>query len=356
MRSKKHFGAALLGAALTLSACAAGAQDTATTPPAGSDPLYVANQVEATISVVDLASMEVVRTIDLQDLGFSATAKPHHIVVSRDGQHWFVSLIGENTVLKFDRGGNVVGRATFEVPGMMAEDAASGQLYVGRSMSAVNPPNRIGIIETGSMSVEELDVFFPRPHALAVKPGGRFVYSGSLAENRFMSIDVPEEAQELTTVDGPIHTFVQFAVSPDGNTMVASTQMTGKLFFYDVSDPMRPRMTGEVTVGGQVWHPLFTPDGDFVYVGSKGTNTITVVDARSRAISTQLRDERFSAPHGSAVSADGRYVFITQSATDADPGSPHGHTVAVIDTSTQELVRLIPVGQGPTGIGTRTAS
>lgn len=356
-------GAALLGAVLTFSACAAGAQNTSMAAPTGNERVYVANQGGATISVFDLTSMEVVQTIDLQQLGFSATAKPHHIVVDRDGAHWYVSLIGENTVLKFDRTGEIVGRATFEVPGMMAENVSGDQLFVGRSMSAVNPPRRIGVIEKSDMSVDEIDVFFPRPHALAVHPDGRHVFSASLAENRFVAIDVPEEAQELVSVDGPVHTVVQFAVSPDGNMLVASTQMTGLLLLYDVSDPMNPRRVGEVDVGGQVWHPLFTRDGNFVYVGSKGTNTITIIDTRAGTVAKVLRDEGISAPHGSALSADGRYVLITQSAMDMSGGDhagmdmgQGGNSVAVIDVASQEIVRFIDVGKEPSGIGTRPGS
>ncbi len=352
-------GAALLGAAFAITSCSGAGAPAGTASPSGGDRVYVANQVGATLSVLDIETLEVVQTIDLRELGFTANAKPHHIVVDPDGSHWYVSLIGENVVLKLDRAGRVVGRATFEVPGMLAEDGSGGRLYVGRSTSAVNPPRRIGIIRTSDMSIDELDVFFPRPHALAVHPDGRHVFSASLAENRFVSIDVPEENQALVSVDGPIHTFVQFAVSPDGRTLVVSTQMTGKLLFYDLADPMAPVLSGEVDVGGQVWHPLFTPDGRFVYVGSKGTNTISVVDAATRRVAKVLRDERISAPHGSAASPDGRYVFITNSGHDMMmPDAMHdgGSTVAVIDTRTQTIARFVSVGTGPTGIGTRPAS
>ncbi|MEE8267808.1 MAG: hypothetical protein V3R97_02745, partial [Gemmatimonadales bacterium] len=82
--------------------------------------LYVANQNSALVSVIDMASNTVVETVDLQALGFSATAKPHHVVVEPDGSAWYVSLIAENRVLKFDRDNQLVGQLEFERPGMMA--------------------------------------------------------------------------------------------------------------------------------------------------------------------------------------------------------------------------------------------
>ena len=74
---------------------------------------YVANQGAATVTVIDTETLEIVDVVDLTTLGFSANAKPHHIVVEPDGSHWYLSLIGENRVLKFDRGNELVGQAEF---------------------------------------------------------------------------------------------------------------------------------------------------------------------------------------------------------------------------------------------------
>ena len=55
-----------------------------------------------------------------------------------------------------------------ETPGMLALVPGGGQLVVSRSMSAVNPPKRVGLIRTSDMTGEEIDVLFPRPHPMAV--------------------------------------------------------------------------------------------------------------------------------------------------------------------------------------------
>ena len=62
---------------------------------------------------------------------------------------WYVTLIGANRVLKFDRSNRLVDSAVVEVPGLMAL-GADGTLYVGRSMNAVNPPQRIAPDRTGN--------------------------------------------------------------------------------------------------------------------------------------------------------------------------------------------------------------
>ncbi|HMB91556.1 MAG TPA: YncE family protein, partial [Rhodothermales bacterium] len=226
--------------------------------------LYVANQGEATVSVVDMSTNKVVETIDLKALGFSENAKPHHIAVEPDGSYWYLSMIGENKVLKFNRANELAGQTEFEVPGMLAVHPTDGKLMVGRSMSAVNPPQSIGIINRSDMSLEEISVLYPRPHALVVDPRGDYVYSASLAQNQIASVDAAEESVDLTSISGPVHTFVQFALSPDGNTMVATTELTGKLMIFDTSTPLQPVLVDSISVNAAPWHPVYSSDGQHV--------------------------------------------------------------------------------------------
>ena len=43
--------------------------------------LYVASQEAVTVAVIDMATNELVETVDLKALGFSPTAKAHHTAV-----------------------------------------------------------------------------------------------------------------------------------------------------------------------------------------------------------------------------------------------------------------------------------
>ena len=47
--------------------------------------LYAANQSVAVVSVIDMETNQVVRTVDLRDLGLPENAWPHHIAVEADG-------------------------------------------------------------------------------------------------------------------------------------------------------------------------------------------------------------------------------------------------------------------------------
>ena len=70
--------------------------------------VYVANQASGKVTVIDAATDSVVAVVDFTTLGFSAHPKPHHIVVEPDGSYWYVSLVGDNAVVKLDRSNHVV--------------------------------------------------------------------------------------------------------------------------------------------------------------------------------------------------------------------------------------------------------
>lgn len=329
--------------------------------------LYVPNQADATVSVVDVSTHEVVETVDLQDLGFPPDAKPHDVIGAPDGSAWYVSLIGSNTVLKFDARNEVVGRAETEVPGMMALSPDGTTLYVARSMSAVDPPERVGVIRTSDMSIEEVEVLLPRPHAIAAGPDAGFAHTASLAVNRMASLEAGTGRVDLIPVEGPTHVFVHFAVSPDGSRLVGTGQMSNRLLVFDRTRPRELPLVAFVSAGSEPWHPAYTPDGRYVVFGNKKDDSVTLVDAGSWRVVAVVEGPGLSQPHGVAVSPDGERVFISNNNLDGgwipdgwsgdgagEDAAPPGNVV-VIDVESRAIVDVIPVGHDPNGLGLRPA-
>ena len=89
--------------------------------------VYVANQASGKVTVIDAGRDSVVAVIDFTTLGFSAHPKPHHIVVEPDGSYWYVSLVGDNVVVKLDRANRIVAKAETVTPGLLALDPKSAQ-------------------------------------------------------------------------------------------------------------------------------------------------------------------------------------------------------------------------------------
>ncbi|CAN5741404.1 YncE family protein [soil metagenome] len=353
--------AALIGAG-----CATAAVQSADSPTTG-ELLYVCNQDDATVSVIDMATNRAVRTVDLQQLGFSSNAKPHHIAVEPDGSHWYVTLIGDNRIVKLDRNDRVVAQVQFETPGMLSLHPTEDLMFVARSMTAVNAPPRIGIIRRSDMSVDEIGVLFPRPHALALEPVSNTVYTASLSVNQMATVDVDTERVTVHDVAGAPHALMQFAVAPDRRTLAVSAELSHKVLIFDITDTARPVLTDEIDVERQPFDPVFTPDGRSLFLGNKAANTVTVIDMDTRTVAAVIRGDGLAQPHGIAVSADGTRVYVSNNNLRQvhDMGAGHemhaaaaapagAGTVVVIDTATRRIIDVIEVGHNATGIGTRT--
>jgi YVTN family beta-propeller protein len=320
--------------------------------------VYVCNQGEATVSIIDMQSRALETTVDLKERGFSENAKPHHVVAEPDGSHWYVTLIGANTILKLNRDNEIVGRvSSFKVPGLMALHGDSGPLYAGRSMSAVDPPKSVGVIDRAAMRVEDrIDTFFPRPHPISVTDDGQSAFVASLAANQLMGINAQSGETTLTRLGGDTQTLVQFAMTPDGSALIAGGQRTGQLLLFDATRAPSLRVTDTLQVGKQPWHPVISGDGSTAYVPNKMSNSVSVVDLTDPAVTTTIEGEGLAQPHGTVLSPDGRYLFVSNNNREGtytpSGDNPDAGTVTVIDTQTNEIAKVIEVGTYPTGIGT----
>jgi len=88
----------------------------------------------------------------------------------------------------------------------------------------------------------------------------------------------------------------------------------------------------------------------------KGADAVSVIDVEAREEVHRITGTGLSQPHGSALSPDGRFLFVTNNnqngAYTPTGDDPKSGTVVIIDTDTREIVNVIETGQNPTGIGT----
>jgi DNA-binding beta-propeller fold protein YncE len=323
------------------------------------DLLYVCVQDDAKVAVVDMTARKVLRTIDFQKLGFTATAKPHYIVVEPDGSYWYVSLIGANRVLKMDRQDKIAGQYEMETPGMLALSGTK-QLVATRSMSAVNPPKRIAIIDRTAMKGEEVEVLFSRPHPMAAT--ATHAYTGSLGVNQIASISLADQKVNVTNVPGPNHSFVQFIVSRKVPVLVASTDVSGQILWFDIATPASPMLIKTIDVGKMAFDPVLTPDEEFVWVPVKSSNELVVISTDTAEIVARIKDDNLKQPQQIAFSSDGAWAFVTNNnkmdhmadpahAGHEMPASDGMASLVVINTKTLKVDQAIPLGKNLTGMG-----
>jgi DNA-binding beta-propeller fold protein YncE len=321
--------------------------------------LYVTNQDDATVSIVDLATLRVVETLDLQRLGFSPTAKPHHAQVEPDGRFWYVTLIGAGKVLKLDRENRVVGSVDLEVPGLMSLHPSRDLLVVARSMSAVNPPRRIALLRRSDMTLlDEVEVVFPRPHALVVDPRGEYAYVASLGENQLASVRLDDGVTRLVEVDGAPLTFVQLAASPDGRWLAATAQTGNALVLFDIADPAQPTLARRIPLNAGPFEPVFTFDGRRIFVTNLDANTVSEVSTETWEVVRVIAHAGFGQPHGVALSPDGQRLFVSNRHQSGGAHDHEGHkavargTLAVICVATGTVDTVLTVGNYAAGVGT----
>ncbi len=332
--------------------------------------LYVTNQGGASVSIIDQTRLSVDTVIDLTALGFTPNARPHHAVVERDGSFWYVTLIGDGRVLKFDSANRLVAQVKMETPGLLALDPVHDSLYVGRSMTAVNPPRSLGVIKRSSFEmVEEQEIQIPRPHALAITPDGKWVHVASLAENRFASLEIATGRVTLTTLPGTVtRSMVQFTVSPDGKRLIVGGELSNTVLVFDLtkSAPFVP--LAEIAVAGKPWDPVFSRDGKRAWFSLFADSAVAEVELSTRRIVRRFRGH-MAQPYDMILRADGKYLFVVnqniggvkqgQSAHDNMPGmagmsAPSGAAkgwLSVIDVRTGKVVKELMLGVSPSGMG-----
>jgi DNA-binding beta-propeller fold protein YncE len=172
----------------------------------------------------------------------------------------------------------------------------------------------------------------------------------------------------LTDVPGALHAFVTFALSRDGQRLAASTQLTHQLLEFDVSSGL-PRQIGAADVLPFGYQIAWSPDGKSVWLGNQRSGAVTEVNSSTWTVASVMRDSSFAEPHGVAVSADSRTVYVSSHGIQAGPSTPtaadtmhHGMhagegaprgtgTLAVIDARQHTILRVIPVGKFATAIG-----
>lgn len=325
--------------------------------------LYLTNQDDATVSIIDLGSRALVETLDLQKMGFGANAKPHHAQVEPDGSYWYVTLIGAGKVLKLDRQNRIAGSVDLEVPGLLALDPARDRLVVARSMSAVNPPRRMAIIRRSDMKLlDDVDVFFPRPHPIALDPRGHFAYVGSLGVNQVASVRLEDGLVKLVDVDGPYHTLTQFSISPDARWLVATGSTSNQLLVFDISAEGAPVLARTVAVEKGPFETAFTGDGKKLFVTNLDANVVSVVDVATWTPETVLRGEMFQQPHAAVLSPDGQRVWVSNRHQGGGAHDHEGHkatgsgSAVAICVASASVDTTVPAGHYAAGIGVPAAT
>ena len=321
--------------------------------------VYVNNQNSDIISVIDGDSKVVSALIDVSQPG-SLPAHPHMVKV-QDG-YLYATLIGAAKFIKINTSDySIVGEVNgITKAGMIIFNPSGTKAFVSRSSTSDPIFQSIYAIDVTNMSIiSEINLAAPGvPHGMALTPDGNKLYVANLSLSRISIVDgnTNEYGNYDDIVLPPGTEPMQTMISPDGKYLYVSARGTSKLLVFDTSTDT---LITEVSVDAMPMQIAVTSDGNKIYLGSMMMSTVNVIQKNGNSWSRikQISHPGFRMIHGCDITSDDKYVYVSSRNTDGmfepyfDVGGegPPG-TIGIIDTQTDEVVKLIEIEQFGSGL------
>jgi YVTN family beta-propeller protein len=306
------------------------------------DRVYAAEQFSNTVSVtdpVDNKLLGVIRLGDPQPFNFSPLYKGqvlvHGMGYSPDNKTLAVVSIGSNAVSFIDTATNVVKHVT----------------YVGRSPHeafftpdgrevwvTVRGENYVSVLDAKNFAEKNRIITPSGPGMQIFSPDGKYGYICS-SFNPVTDVVSVTDHRIVAEVKQESPFCPNIAATPDGHQVWFTLKDSGKTQVFNAKPPFNLIKT--IDTGPITNHVNFarTVKGTFAYVTIGGTNEVKVF--RTDDFSQVATIPVGKLPHGVWPSGDGTRVYI---------GLENDDALAAIDTQTNQVVAVIPIGQAPQAI------
>jgi YVTN family beta-propeller protein len=290
---------------------------------------YVPNQASGSISVIDTAKDEVVRT--LQGEG-KLGKRVRGVVVDHDDKMLFAIDAEGGKV-------NVVDIATDKLKQQIA--VGHGPEGIGMSPSGneiaacVEDDNWVTLIDAKTLAVtKHIPIKGKNPEHCVYSPDGHWLLTSNENSNDVDVIDLKAGAS-LGTVKGSGHPR-GMAFLPGTTTAYVAAE-TGDA--ADIIDVIQRKTTFSIPTALRAAGATASPDGKFVYIANGGAGSVSVIDVAAKKVVAQIPVGK--RPWNMAITHDGKKLYVANG---------RSNNVSVIDTSTQRVIKEISVGELPWGV------
>jgi YVTN family beta-propeller protein len=286
-----------------------------------SEKFFITNQASDLVAVVNSNTKLISRFIPVGGRSNQLDA-PHYISLSNDNRFFFVSLIQEGYLEKYDvntdypftradRTAAGLNPAHIEISpddmtGYVTNFDASGTQRTVRKFST----SPLQIIDTVS------NVRLSAPHGMALNSDGSILFVASQIGEYLFRINTSDfEIETSAPVDpsvpptgngtgnfGPY----QIVLSPDNNRIFVSLREGNKVGVYDAQNLDRISL---IDVGTKPLLMKFTNDGQYLFVCNRNSNTVSVINTSSLTVISTITDVGIQ-PHGVDFTTDGQYAII----------------------------------------------
>jgi YVTN family beta-propeller protein len=296
---------------------------------------YVSNVVSGTLSVIDLARNQVVKTIDVQPL-------PDGVAAAPNGWRVYATSYDNNSISVIDTAQNSM-IATVPVgvgPVGVGVTPDNQRVYVANAAG-----NSVSVVNTASLAVTATIPVGSRPLACAVTPDGQLVYVPNFYSNNLSIIATSTNTvvATVTVGEGPI----DVAITPDGKYAYIAHFTDGTV---SVMDTQTNVVTETIAGFKQPFGVAISPNGQEVYVTNQpnlSNGWVSVISTPTNSITTTI--PLLQQPSGIAVTPDGSRIYAVNFIGQG-PAGQNG-SVSVIDAATRAVEANILVGKSASAAG-----
>ncbi len=283
--------------------------------------IFITNQASDLVAVVNTDNRLITRLIPVGGRASQLDA-PHYVNLSHDGRFFFVSLIQEGYLEKYETNADYPfarsGRIACGLSPAHIEISPGDQFGYVSNFDASGNQRTVRKFSTDPLEVTDTvrDDRMTAPHGMALTNDGGIL---------FVASQIGEYIYRITTADFEIDTSAgvdpsvpptgggtglfgpyQIVLSPDQSKIFVTLREAGKVGVYDAQSLSRIAL---ISVGQKPLLMKFTNDGQLLFVCNRNSNTVSVINASSLSVVATVENVGIQ-PHGVDFTTDGGYAII----------------------------------------------
>jgi len=329
---------------------------------------FITNQASDYVAVVNLDIHHLVRLIDVggRNNQTAPLDAPHVIITDNQGRYFYVSLIAEGYIEKYDAD-------TYEKVGRMFAGLSPAHIVISddgsrgwfTNFDATLTEKNIKEFNTETMTITQTIFEFRmnKPHGLRLThngtlmlgatQGSEFIYVIRTSDNEIENV-VPVDLSVPPNGNGTGNfSPYQVAITPDDKYAYISCTKSNDVRIFDIQTRA---FIQNIPVGLNPLALEISPDGRWCYVPNRNSNSVTVIDVQSRMVVKTISNIG-AQPHKIDFTEDGHYAYITCESTSGTfvhhppVGSSRPGTTCVIDVwGGHNKIKDIEMASFPAGI------
>jgi YVTN family beta-propeller protein len=291
--------------------------------------IYVPNSGDNTVDVIDPATFKI---IDHFDVG----REPQHVTPSYDLKSlWVLSDLGDSVTH--------IDPSTGKKMETMKVADPYNMYYTPDGKFAIVVAERLRRLDFRDAATMKLVESVPVPcrgvDHMDFSPNGRFLIASCEFSGELLKVDVAaHKVLGTLKLPGKMAMPQDVRISPDGSVFFVADMMADGVYVVD-GEAFK---SATLIPTGKGAHGLYpSRDSKWFYVSNRGEGTISLLDPKTRTVSTKWKIPGGGSPDMGGVSADGKVLWLS---------GRYNAEVYAIDTTDGHLIARIKVGKGPHGL------